>query len=137
MSFPTFKNIDAKKSNKILFDNKANDLQQLRNVITQATQIVESYFVYFNTQTSELKQKQFLSEELLIRGLHKFHKQEELKTKILLDGNTYRDISYLEANRQLLRRVMYSAGFFGIQSEWWHFNACNKIYAKENFKRIP
>lgn len=27
-------------------------------------------------------------------------------------------------NRQLLREVMYKAGFFNIQTEWWHFNAC-------------
>ncbi len=40
-------------------------------------------------------------------------------------------------NRQLLRKVMYSAGFFGIQSEWWHFNACTKVYAAAKFKRIP
>lgn len=41
------------------------------------------------------------------------------------------------ANRQLLRKVMYSAGFFGIQSEWWHFNACTKVYAAAKFRRIP
>ncbi|NVO02393.1 MAG: M15 family metallopeptidase, partial [Bacteroidetes bacterium] len=27
-------------------------------------------------------------------------------------------------NRKLLRKVMNHAGFWNIQSEWWHFNAC-------------
>lgn len=31
-------------------------------------------------------------------------------------------------NRRLLRRVMFSADFFNIQTEWWHFNSC---YRKE------
>ncbi|MFI5203636.1 MAG: M15 family metallopeptidase [Flavobacteriales bacterium] len=29
-------------------------------------------------------------------------------------------------NRQVLRNAMYSHGFFGIQSEWWHFNFCTR-----------
>jgi D-alanyl-D-alanine dipeptidase len=39
-------------------------------------------------------------------------------------------------NRQLLRKVMYKAGFFGIQTEWWHFNSCNREYAKATYKMI-
>lgn len=27
-------------------------------------------------------------------------------------------------NRELLRNVMEQAGFFGITTEWWHFNSC-------------
>ena len=35
-------------------------------------------------------------------------------------------------NRKLLRRVMDSAGFFNIQTEWWHFNSCyRKVAAKK------
>lgn len=29
-------------------------------------------------------------------------------------------------NRKLLRRIMRKAGFFGIQTEWWHFNSCTR-----------
>lgn len=39
-------------------------------------------------------------------------------------------------NRKLLRKVMYRAGFFNIQTEWWHFNSCTKEYAILNYKRI-
>ncbi len=34
-------------------------------------------------------------------------------------------------NRKLLREVMYNAGFFNIQTEWWHFNSCTRKVAKE------
>ncbi len=34
-------------------------------------------------------------------------------------------------NRKLLRKVMQGAGFFGIQTEWWHFNSCTRAQAKE------
>ncbi len=40
-------------------------------------------------------------------------------------------------NRKLLRSVMYQAGFFGIQSEWWHFNAYTREEAKKKFPIIP
>ncbi|MCA6363800.1 MAG: M15 family metallopeptidase [Bacteroidetes bacterium] len=36
-------------------------------------------------------------------------------------------------NRKLLRRVMRSAGFFGITSEWWHFNSCTRAVAQEKY----
>ena len=39
-------------------------------------------------------------------------------------------------NRQLLRSVMYKAGFYNIQSEWWHFNSCNRETAKEKYEII-
>lgn len=39
-------------------------------------------------------------------------------------------------NRQLLRQVMYGAGFFGIQTEWWHFNSCTRDAAKQKYKLI-
>jgi D-alanyl-D-alanine dipeptidase len=37
------------------------------------------------------------------------------------------------ANRELLRAVMSSAGFTGINSEWWHFNAYSRKRAAELF----
>ena len=39
-------------------------------------------------------------------------------------------------NRKLLRRVMESAGFTSITSEWWHFNACSREEAKTKYKII-
>jgi zinc D-Ala-D-Ala dipeptidase len=36
-------------------------------------------------------------------------------------------------NRQLLRYIMYKAGFFNIQTEWWHFNSFTRDYARKNF----
>ena len=35
-------------------------------------------------------------------------------------------------NRELLRGVMEAGGFFGITTEWWHFNSCfrNEAYTK-------
>jgi D-alanyl-D-alanine dipeptidase len=39
-------------------------------------------------------------------------------------------------NRMLLRKVMMRAGFNPITSEWWHFNACSKVYAAKNYTLI-
>jgi len=39
-------------------------------------------------------------------------------------------------NRKLLRQVMGAGGFFNIQSEWWHFNACSREQATERFQII-
>jgi D-alanyl-D-alanine dipeptidase len=39
-------------------------------------------------------------------------------------------------NRELLRDVMRSAGFFGIQTEWWHFNSCTRVVAAEKYKMV-
>ncbi len=39
-------------------------------------------------------------------------------------------------NRQLLRYIMNKAGFFNIQTEWWHFNSCTRDYAIKNFPII-
>lgn len=39
-------------------------------------------------------------------------------------------------NRLLLRNVMTQAGFTTITSEWWHFNATNKVIAAEKFELI-
>jgi D-alanyl-D-alanine dipeptidase len=40
-------------------------------------------------------------------------------------------------NRLLLRRVMRSAGFRALPSEWWHFNWCSRQEAKKRYKIIP
>ncbi len=39
-------------------------------------------------------------------------------------------------NRKLLRYVMYKAGFFNIQTEWWHFNSCYRKEAREKYAMI-
>jgi zinc D-Ala-D-Ala dipeptidase len=40
------------------------------------------------------------------------------------------------SNRKLLREVMQKAGFFNIQTEWWHFNSCTRAEAIKKFKKI-
>lgn len=40
------------------------------------------------------------------------------------------------ANREILRKVMIGAGFTGIGSEWWHFNAFSRKEAGEKFDLI-
>jgi len=40
-------------------------------------------------------------------------------------------------NRYLLRAVMYKAGFYNIQTEWWHFNSCRLDVATRQYKIIP
>ena len=39
-------------------------------------------------------------------------------------------------NRKLLRQVMNSQGFKVLSTEWWHFNACSKKYARRNYKLL-
>lgn len=39
-------------------------------------------------------------------------------------------------NREILRKVMNQAGFTGIGSEWWHFNAYSRKEAGEKFKIV-
>jgi D-alanyl-D-alanine dipeptidase len=40
------------------------------------------------------------------------------------------------AHRKLLRQVMSQAGFFNIQTEWWHFNACNRDHARQVYQLL-
>ena len=40
-------------------------------------------------------------------------------------------------NRKLLRGVMKQAGFYDIQTEWWHFNAVANAVAKHKYSQIP
>lgn len=39
-------------------------------------------------------------------------------------------------NRDILRSVMYKAGFWGIATEWWHFNSCTRDVAYQKYKII-
>lgn len=39
-------------------------------------------------------------------------------------------------NRDILRQAMVSAGFSGIGSEWWHFNAFSRKVAGEKFEMV-
>jgi len=53
--------------------------------------------------------------------------------KLLEEGVLTSDVI---ENRQLLRKVMRMAGFFNIQSEWWHFNSCTRQVAMEKYEII-
>lgn len=39
-------------------------------------------------------------------------------------------------NRHLLKYCMHQAGFFNIQTEWWHFNDCYRKVAQEKYAMI-
>lgn len=41
------------------------------------------------------------------------------------------------ANRELLRSVMRTAGFSGIETEWWHFNSTSRANASQVYPVIP
>jgi len=46
-------------------------------------------------------------------------------------------LSHLQLlNRELLRSVMEQAGFFGITTEWWHFNSCCRKAAYKKYSII-
>lgn len=40
------------------------------------------------------------------------------------------------ANRRLLRDAMFQAGFFGINSEWWHFDCGDRVLVRQNYRRV-
>jgi D-alanyl-D-alanine dipeptidase len=40
-------------------------------------------------------------------------------------------------NRKLLREIMKNAGFRGLETEWWHFNAMSRDEAKKKYEVIP
>ncbi len=57
----------------------------------------------------------------------------EKEQELLASGElTQREVS----NRQVLRDAMRRAGFFGIQTEWWHFNSCRREVADQIYKII-
>lgn len=39
-------------------------------------------------------------------------------------------------NRKLLRKVMSKAGFYNIETEWWHFNSCTREEAKKKYEIV-
>jgi D-alanyl-D-alanine dipeptidase len=40
------------------------------------------------------------------------------------------------ANRRLLRDAMLQAGFFGIKTEWWHFDCGDRDLVRATFRRV-
>lgn len=40
------------------------------------------------------------------------------------------------ANRRLLREAMLQAGFFGIKTEWWHFDCGDRELVRSTFRRV-
>ena len=39
-------------------------------------------------------------------------------------------------NRRLLRDAMFQAGFFGINSEWWHFDCGDRVLVRQHYTRV-
>lgn len=39
-------------------------------------------------------------------------------------------------HRRLLRSAMFQAGFFGINSEWWHFDCGDRVLVRQTYTRI-
>lgn len=56
-------------------------------------------------------------------------KEDDLLKKRLITTSEYN-------NRKLLRRIMESAGFKTVASEWWHFNACSREEAVKKYVLI-
>ena len=40
------------------------------------------------------------------------------------------------AHRRLLRDAMFQAGFFGINSEWWHFDCSDRVLVRQTYTRV-
>ncbi|MBK8845067.1 MAG: M15 family metallopeptidase [Bacteroidetes bacterium] len=59
--------------------------------------------------------------------------QPRFEQKLLKQGKL---TNHQIENRKLLRSLMLSVGFTSIQTEWWHYNACSRVYAKNNFKLL-
>jgi D-alanyl-D-alanine dipeptidase len=56
-----------------------------------------------------------------------------MEEKLLADGS----LTQLQYdNRKLLRKVMRQAGFWNIQTEWWHFVACSREAAMGKYKIV-
>jgi D-alanyl-D-alanine dipeptidase len=39
-------------------------------------------------------------------------------------------------NRRLLREAMLEAGFFGIRTEWWHFDCGDRELVRATYRRV-
>jgi zinc D-Ala-D-Ala dipeptidase len=59
--------------------------------------------------------------------------QPELEAQFLASGKLNQ--TQLD-NRHLLRDVMQGAGFFGINSEWWHFDCGDRNVVRAEFTRV-
>jgi zinc D-Ala-D-Ala dipeptidase len=59
--------------------------------------------------------------------------QPELEAQFLASGKLNQ--AQLD-NRHLLRDVMQGAGFFGINSEWWHFDCGDRNVVRAEFTRV-
>ena len=63
-----------------------------------------------------------------------------LEAHITEEGELVRNGKITEAERQnriLLRKVMKTAGFRALPSEWWHFNFCSREDARKKYNVIP
>lgn len=59
--------------------------------------------------------------------------QPQCESKMLKEGR----LSQKQVdNRKLLRKIMRKAGFFYLQTEWWHFNSCTRKQAFIKYKII-
>ena len=56
-----------------------------------------------------------------------------LEERFLKEGKLSQEIVN---NRELLRYVMEEAGFFNIQTEWWHFNSCYRKVARKKYAML-
>jgi len=56
-----------------------------------------------------------------------------LEERFLKEGKLSQEIVN---NRKLLRYVMEEAGFFNIQTEWWHFNSCYRKVARKKYAML-
>ncbi len=56
-----------------------------------------------------------------------------LETEMLVSGKI---TAAQVANREILRQAMLQNGFYGIRSEWWHFNCNDPVLVRANYLRI-
>jgi D-alanyl-D-alanine dipeptidase len=56
-----------------------------------------------------------------------------LEERFLKEGKLSQEVIN---NRKLLRYVMEKAGFFNIQTEWWHFNSCYRKVARKKYAML-
>jgi D-alanyl-D-alanine dipeptidase len=59
---------------------------------------------------------------------HPVKEKEMLEQGILSERQVF--------NREMLREIMRKAGFFGIQTEWWHFNSCRREEAAQKYEIV-
>ena len=95
----------------------------------------------WDSLSGQPEQKLFINPEKSV-SLHSYGVAVDLTIENLDMGGEFDsfDIKPLTqeqiANRDLLKSVMQKAGFAGIQSEWWHFEAFSREGAEENYEII-